>query len=55
MISKLKIKYHMFMAKWWHEEAKALSSILKEQRFESPAWNKANDKTLYHLKFIIGE
>lgn len=48
MFKKLKSAYHVFMYKWWSEEAACLSNILGDQRFESVAWKRANRKFMYH-------
>lgn len=49
MFKRLKSKYHLFMGKFWHEEACVLSNILGDQRFVSPAWNRATAKCAKHL------
>lgn len=49
MLRKLKAKYHTFMYKWWNYEANCLSRILGDQRFESKAWKRANQKFMYHF------
>lgn len=49
MLKKLKVRYHTFMYKWWSAEADCLSRILGDQRFDSKAWKRANQKFMYHF------